>query len=88
MVPDARKAVKWNSPLYGVEGQGLFLGLHCLTKYVKLAFFRGTQLSPLPPAGSMSPDARYAHIYEGEELDVERLASWIVPAAARPGWVP
>ena len=87
-VPDVRKAVKWNSPLYGVEGQGWFLGFHCLTKAVKVAFFRGASLSPLPPGPSKSQDARYLDIRENDELDDALVANWIRQAAALPGWVP
>ena len=65
-VPDVRKAVKWNSPLYGVEGQGWFLGFHCLAKYVKVAFFRGTSLRPVPPGESKSKDTRYLDIHEDD----------------------
>jgi hypothetical protein len=63
-VPSVRKAVKWNSPLYGVEGQGWFLGVHCFTNYVKVAFFRGTSLRPVPPGASKSKDTRYVDIHE------------------------
>jgi hypothetical protein len=91
-VPGVRKAVKWNSPLYGVEGQGKaqgwFLGLHCFTKYVKVAFFRGASLRPVPPGASKSKDTRYLDIREDEPLDEELVASWIKQAAALPGWVP
>ncbi|ESR22719.1 DUF1801 domain-containing protein [Lutibaculum baratangense] len=87
-VPDVRKAVKWNSPLYGVEGGGFFLGVHCFTKYVKLAFFRGARLSPPPPVGSKDPDTRYLHIHENEEIDEEQLADWLRQASQLPGWVP
>ncbi|MGA0369481.1 MAG: DUF1801 domain-containing protein [Kiritimatiellia bacterium] len=83
------KAVRWNSPFYGVEDQGFFLSIHCLTKYVKVTFFRGTSLKPLPPGGTeKSKDARWIDIYEGGELDVKLLTSWIQQAAALPGWKP
>ena len=85
-VPGVRKAVKWNSPFYGVEGQGWFLSLHCFAKYVKVAFFRGASLRPLPPFGSKDPNARYFHIYENDKLDEKQVASWIKQAAAIPGW--
>jgi hypothetical protein len=85
-VPRVRKAVRWNSPFYGVEGQGWFLGIHCMTKYVKLAFFRGTSLRPLPPGASKSPETRYLDIYESDALDERQLAAWIRQAAAIPGW--
>ncbi|WP_067333431.1 DUF1801 domain-containing protein [Stappia indica] len=87
-VPDVRKAVKWNSPLYGVEGQGWFMGVHCFTRYIKLAFFRGRQLDPLPPVASKDENTRYVHLNEGEEIDEEQLASWIAQAAKLPGWTP
>jgi hypothetical protein len=81
-----RKAVKWNSPFYGTEGQGWFLGLHCFTKYVKVAFFRGASLRPVPPGASKSKDTRYLDIRQGDPLDEELIASWIKQAAALPGW--
>ena len=70
-VPDVRKAVKWNSPFYGVEGQGWFLNFHCFTKYVKVAFFRGTSLRPLPPGESKHKEVRYLDIHEDDPLDEE-----------------
>ena len=87
-VPNVRKAVKWNTPFYGIEGQGWFLGVHCFTKYVKVAFFRGTSLRPVPPAASKSKDTRYLDIREGDELDEAQMATWVKQAAALPGWVP
>jgi hypothetical protein len=87
-VPDVRKAVKWNSPFYGVEGQGWFLGLHTFTRYVKVAFFRGTSLRPVPPGASKSKDTRYIDIHEGDELDEAQMAAWVKQAAALPGWLP
>jgi hypothetical protein len=86
-VPNVRKAVKWNSPFYGVEGRGWFLAFHCFTKYIKVTFFRGRSLRPLPPVESRDPNARYVHIYEDEQLDEAQLATWIRQAAARPGWL-
>jgi hypothetical protein len=71
IVPCVRKAVKWNSPLYGVEGQGWFLGIHCFTKYVKVAFFRGTSLRPVPPGKSKDKYTRYLDIHEDDKLDEE-----------------
>ena len=68
-VPDVHKAVKWNSPFYGVEGEGWFLNFHCFTKYVKVAFFRGASLDPVPPGGSQAARRRYLDIREGDELD-------------------
>ena len=89
-VPGVRKAVKWNSPLYGVEGQGedqgWFLGVHCVTKYVKVAFFRGTALRPLPPVESKNEGTRYFHIHEDDQVDERQLATWIKQAASLPGW--
>lgn len=85
LVPEARKAVRWNSPFYGVEGQGWFLSLHCLTKYVKLAFLNGTELRPLPPVASKVPRVRYVHLFEGDVPDSEELAEWIRQAARIPG---
>ena len=84
-VPHVRKAVRWNSPFYGVEGNGWFLGFHCLTKYVKLAFFKGTSLKPPPPVASTQEDVRYFHIHEGDEIDEALLTRWIKQAAKLPG---
>ena len=87
-VPGVRKAVKWNSPFYGVEGQGWFLNFHCFTNYVKVAFFRGTSLRPVPPGESKHEEVRYLDIREDDELDETQLATWIRQAAGLPGWVP
>jgi len=87
-VPDVRKAVKWNSPLYGVEGQGWFLNFHCFTKYVKVAFFRGASLRPLPPGESKQKEVRYLDIHADGQLDEELVASWIQQASELRGWVP
>jgi hypothetical protein len=87
-LPGVRKAVKWNSPLYGVEGQGWFLGVHCFAKYIKVAFFRGAALHPVPPVSSKDKDTRYFHIHEDDQLDEELLAGWIRQASELPGWVP
>ena len=86
-VPNVRKAVKWNSPFYGIEGQGWFLSFHVFTRYVKVAFFRGSSLRPLPPGPSKDKHTRYLNIHEGE-LDEARMATWIKQAAALPGWIP
>lgn len=86
-VPTVRKAVKWNSPLYGLDGKSWFLGLHVFTKYVKVAFFRGSSLRPLPPGESKSPDTRYLDLREDEPLDEAQLVAWVKQAAALPGWV-
>ena len=88
-VPDVRKAVKWNSPLYGVEGQGWFLSFHCFTRYVKVTFFRGTSLRPLPPGESKHKEVRYFDIHQDDQLDEVRLAGWIKQASRLPGeWQP
>jgi hypothetical protein len=87
-VPGVCRAVKWNSPFYGVEGRGYFLGYHCLTRYVKIAFFRGADLKPMPPGISKQKHVRYLDIYETTELDEELLADWIRQASELPGWVP
>jgi hypothetical protein len=96
-VPGVSKAVRWNSPFYGIAGQGWFLSFHCLTKYIKVAFFNGTSLRPLPPVESKNAGTRYFHIYEGDSLDEDLLTRWIQQAAAAPpagkwgasaGWVP
>ncbi|MCJ8151486.1 DUF1801 domain-containing protein [Shinella sedimenti] len=84
-VPGVRKAVKWNSPFYGVEGKGWFLSYHCFAKYIKLTFFRGTSLDPVPPVSSKTNETRYFHIHEGEALDERQLAAWISQASALPG---
>ncbi len=84
-VPNVRKAVRWNSPFYGIEGQGWFLGFHCITKYVKVAFFCGTSLRPLPPVESKNKGTRYLHIHEDDQLDEELVASWIRQASELPG---
>jgi hypothetical protein len=85
-VPGVRKAVKWNSPMYGIEGRGLFLGFHTYTRYVKVTFFRGTSLRPVPPGGT-SDEARWIDVHE-DDLDEAQLASWVKQAAALRGWVP
>lgn len=88
-VPDVRKAVKWNSPFYGIEGRGWFVSFHVFTRYVKVTFLRGTSLQPLPPGGTdRSGDARWIDIHEDDHLDEARLASWVKQAAALPGWIP
>jgi len=85
-VPDVQKAVKWNSPFYGVEGQGWILSFHCFTKYVKVTFFRGTSLRPPPPGESKQEDVRYLDIHE-DDLDESQLAKWVRQAAKLPGWL-
>jgi hypothetical protein len=86
-VPKVQKAVKWNSPFYGIEGQGWFLGLHSFKRYVKVAFFRGASLKPLPPGASKSNDTRYLDIREGDVLDEDQFARWVKQAAALPGFL-
>jgi len=86
-VPDVRKAVKWNSPLYGIEGQGWFLSFHVFTHYVKVTFFRGAALHPLPPGASKHKDVRTIDIREDDELDAAQMASWVKQAAALPGFL-
>src|SRR6266571_3321940 len=86
-VPNVRKAVKWNSPLYGIEGQGWFAGFHTFTHYVKVAFFRGASLRPVPPGASKGKDTRYIDIREGDELDEAQMANWVKQAAALPGFL-
>ena len=84
-VPGVHKAVKWNTPFYGIEGQGWFLGIHCFTKYIQLAFFRGASLRPLPPGESKQKEVRYLHIYEDGQLDEVQFADWVKQASQLPG---
>ena len=86
-VPGVRKAVKWNSPFYGAEdeGQGWFLSFHCFAKYVKVAFFRGESLRPVPPGESKQRHVRYLDIHEDDELDEAQLADWVKQASLLPG---
>ena len=86
-VPEVRKAVKWNSPFYGVEGNGWFLSFHCYTRYVKVAFFRGADLRPVPPGRSKQEDVRYLDVREGDEIDEAQLAEWAAQASRIPGWL-
>jgi len=88
-LPNVRKAVRWNSPFYGVEGKGWFLSFHVLTRYVKVTFFDGTSLKPIPPGGTeKSKDVRWIDIYEKDSLDEKQMATWIKQAAKLPGWTP
>lgn len=87
-VPAVRKAVKWNSPFYGIEGQGWFINFHCFTKFVRVAFFRGASLCPLPPGESKQKEVRYLDIYEDGDWDEAQIAAWMKQAAALPGWLP
>ena len=85
-IPGVRKAVRWNSPFYGIEGKGWMLSFHCFTTYVKVAFFSGTSLSPLPPGESKQDKVRYLDIHENEPLDQTQLANWVAQASRLPGW--
>ena len=84
-VPDVFKAVKWNSPFYGIEGQGWFLSYHCFTKYVKVTFFRGASLRPLPPGESKHKEVRYLDIREDEQFDEAQFVDWVKQASLLPG---
>ena len=84
-VPGVRKAVKWNSPFYGVEDQVWFLSFHCFAKYIKVAFFRGASLHPAPPVTSKHKDVRYFHIHEDDEIDEAQFADWVKQASELPG---
>lgn len=87
-VPGVRKAVKWNSPFYGVEGQGWFLSFHVFTRYVKLTFFRGAALTPEPPGSTpKSGEGRWLDVYEGDEIDEAQLEAWVRQVAQIPGWM-
>ena len=85
-IPGVRKAVKWNSPFYGTEERGWFLSYHCYDKYVKVAFFRGAALVPVPPGASKDPNTRYLDIREDDELDEGQFESWVKQAAEMVGW--
>ncbi|NQE62095.1 DUF1801 domain-containing protein [Caulobacter sp. RHG1] len=86
-VPGVRKAVKWNSPMYGAPGEDgtWFLGVHVFAKYVKVAFFNGAEITPLPPVTSKQAKVRYFHIHEGDAIDAAQLADWIAQASRLPG---
>ena len=84
-LPRVRKAVKWNSPMYGIEGQGWFLGIHCFTKYIKVAFFRGASLRPVPPGESTQKEVRYLDIHEDDPIDEARFSAWVKQASRLPG---
>lgn len=85
-VPEVRKAVRWNSPFYGIEGEGWFLSYHCFTKYIKVTFLNGARLDPLPPVASKDENTRYLHIHENEQTDLAQLTDWIDQAVSIPGW--
>lgn len=87
-VPGVRKGVKWNSPFYGVEGKGWFLSFHVFTRYVKVTFFNGASLKPMPPGASKSKDVRYLDIHEDDDIDEKQMKAWLKQAAAVPGWIP
>ena len=84
-VPEVQKAVKWNTPFYGLDGKTWFLGFHCLTKYVKVAFMQGASLDPVPPGTSKQKDVRYLDIYENDEIDEAQFADWVNQASLLPG---
>ena len=84
-VPEVYKAVKWNTPFYGIEGQGWFCGFHCITKYIKVAFFNGTSLRPMPPVESKQKNVRYLHVHEDDKIDEKQFASWVRQASQLPG---
>lgn len=84
-VPRVRKAVKWNSPFYGAQGQGWFLSFHCFTNYVKVAFFRGAHLKPLPPGTSTQKNVRYLDVREADVLDEKQFTAWVKQAVKWPG---
>jgi hypothetical protein len=84
-VPEVRKAVKWNSPFYGLDGSSWFLSYHCFDRYVKVAFFKGASLSPLPPVASKQAEVRYLHIHENDALDEAQVADWVRQASELPG---
>lgn len=86
-LPQVTKAVKWNSPFYGVEGNGWFLSFHTFTSYVKVTFFRGEALTPPPPGASRHPDVRYLDIRRDDALDETQFADWVRQAAALPGYL-
>jgi hypothetical protein len=84
-VPGVHKAVKWNSPFYGNEGDGWFLNFHCFTNYVKVAFFRGASLNPVPPGASKHREVRYVDIRKDDHVDESQLADWVKQASRLPG---
>jgi hypothetical protein len=84
--PGVQKAARWNSPFYGMEGQGWFLNFHCFAKYVKVAFFNGTSLDPIPPGESKDENVRYLNIYEDDQFDEQQFSAWVKQASRLPGW--
>ncbi len=87
VLPNVRKAVKWNSPMYGTEGMGWLLSFHCTTHYVKVAFFKGASLKPLPPVSSAQKEVRYQHIHEHDTIDEKQFTAWVKQASKLPGWM-
>lgn len=85
-VPDVRKAVRWNSPFYGSVDGGWFVTFHCFTKYVKVTFFDGASLDPVPEVAGKDPNARSYHVHDGDEIDADRFTNWVLQAASLPGW--
>jgi hypothetical protein len=86
VVPNVQKAVRWNSPFYGVQGGGWFASYHCFARYVKVTFLNGASLDPMPPEPSKDENTRYVHIHEDGEFDEQQMKDWIRQAAALPGW--
>ena len=86
-VPGLRKAVKWNSPFYGTDAKGWFLSFHVFARYIKVGFFKGSSLVPMPPGKSKSPDTRYLDIRENDPLDEAQFAAWVQQASLLPGWI-
>ncbi|MEQ8280536.1 MAG: DUF1801 domain-containing protein [Deltaproteobacteria bacterium] len=84
-VPKAKKAVRWNSPFYGIEGNGWFVSYHCMTKYIKVTFFQGASMKPPPPETSKQENVRYFHIHEDDEMDDKLITKWMKQAAKLPG---
>jgi hypothetical protein len=85
-VPGVFKGVRWNSPFYGRAGEGWFMSFHCVTKYIKVAFFQGTALLPVPPVDSKEENTRYYHVFEGDDIDEAQFTAWVEKAAELPGW--
>ena len=86
-LPGVKKAVKWNSPFYGLEGQGWFLSFHCFTKYIKVGFFRGASLKPMPPGTSKDKNMSYLDIRQGDKIDEAQFTAWVKQASKIPGWM-
>lgn len=84
--PDVQKAVRWNSPFYGIEGQGWLVSFHVLTRYVQLNFFCGASLNPVPPGSGKDPNARWLNIYEGDQIDEVLIENWLKQASTLKGW--